>query len=512
MSDTMIVTVRGKLYEQDTFIQRKLEAQRGDNLLTVLKKNGYYRRDCSGNGTCGKCTVRFINAAPLPTANERVLLSAQELREGIRLACRHTLVRDVEIVLCSTPEKMPDVVTDLGVCLKGKDCSDNGAGNADNNEKLFFAADVGTTTVVMQAVKNGKTMGTYTALNPQRCFGADVASRISAAMQGHGPELMAQIRNCLSEGIASLLQQSTEKPAFMVIVGNTAMNYLLRGLDPAVLGKYPFSPVDTRTECIRICDLDCYVVPGISAFVGGDITAGILETGQYRENGIRDGSVQADKGNGKQVENSLLVDLGTNGEMVLGTEDGLLCTATAAGPAFEGSAAAGIMGADLILAAAKLLDRGILDETGLLKEPYFTEGITVDGFHIHRTDIRELQKAKAAVSAGISCLCRDGNISEEEITSVYLAGGFGYYLDPESAIRTGLFPECFRGKIRAVGNTALAGAKRIGTKMLQECGRELYACEDICSRIRQQSKSMNLAEEADFSKLYMERVSFPGRA
>lgn len=523
LSEEVIVTVHGKFYEQDTFIQRRITAHRGDNLLTVLKKNGYYRRDCSGNGTCGKCVVRYGKDAPLPTANERMLLSAQEMREGIRLACRHALVRDVEIALCGAPEKMPDVIVDTGNRGKNADII-TGAGHHTEdtvgNGSVFFAADVGTTTVVIQAVKKGEVIGTYTALNPQRCFGADVASRISAAMQGHGQELTEEIRTCLSEGVRSLICRCGEEPAFMVVVGNTAMNYLLRGLDPDVLGSYPFSPIDTQVECMKIRGINCYILPGISAFVGGDITAGILATGLVV--GCPDTMPQTDMGEcagADATKKSLLVDLGTNGEMVLLSSGRLLCTATAAGPAFEGSAAGGIMGADLIGAAAKLLDRGMLDETGLLAEPYFTEGIDVEGFHIRQTDIRELQKAKAAVSAGISCLCKRAKIAEEEITTVYLAGGFGYYLDPESAIRIGLFPECFRGKIKAVGNTALAGAKLLGVKMLQESaimGRlaeskmERSICSDISDRIREQSDSINLAEETDFAKIYIERVSFPG--
>ena len=511
MSEQIIITVHGKFHERDSFIRRRLTAQKGENLLRVLKKNGYYERDCSGNGTCGKCVVRFIKDAPLPTTNERVLLSTEALRKGCRLACRHALMRDAEIVLEAQPEKLPDVITDV-VKEEGRQLAKGAfetpfsqrrtSVSATENEtaqedgSVFFVADVGTTTVAMQAVRNGETVGTFTALNPQRSFGADVASRISAAMQGHRQEMTAQITDCLKEGAAALIKQCEAVPEFMVIVGNTAMNYSIRGLDPKVLGVYPFSPVDTKPAQITLAGIRCYIIPGISAFVGGDIVSGIIAMDMTKDRKCR-----------------MLVDLGTNGEMVLGKGERLLCTATAAGPAFEGSAAGGIMGADLIGITARLLDRQLVDATGLLCEPYFTEGVKEDGICVRQTDIRELQKAKAAIAAGIACLCDQCKITEDAVETVYLAGGFGYYLNPESAIRIGLFPENWHGRIVAVGNSALAGAKQIGEKMLGQDEEEaLRICRTVCGQVQSMCDSINLAEEPDFTERYMDRVSFPDRA
>ena len=171
------------------------------------------------------------------------------------------------------------------------------------------------------------------------------------------------------------------------------------------------------------------------------------------------------------------------------------------------------MGADLIGITARLLDRQLVDATGLLCEPYFTEGVKEDGICVRQTDIRELQKAKAAIAAGIACLCKHCKITEDAVEIIYLAGGFGYYLDPESAIRIGLFPENWRGRIVAVGNSALAGAKQIGRKLLgQDVESAFQSCQSLCGQVQSMCDSINLAEEPDFTEHYMERVSFPDLA
>ncbi len=493
MSEQVTVIVHGKFHEKDSFCERRLVANKGENLLQLLKKYGYYARDCSGNGTCGKCLVRFVKDAPLPTVNERTLLSAEDLRRGCRMACRHTVMRETEIVLSAPPSILPDIVVAQESHRKKNELADVARDEASADEKVFLVADIGTTTIVMQAVRSGKIIGTYTALNPQRGFGADVAARISAAMQGHLQEMTDLMRNCLEEGIASLMQQSGAIPEFIVVAGNTTMNYLLRGLEPDVLGVYPFEPVDREPAEMVIGGIQSYILPGISAFVGGDIIAGMkamamTETEKYQ----------------------MLVDLGTNGEIVLGKKGKLLCTATAAGPAFEGGVTSAIMGADLIRMTTQLLKEGVVDDTGLMQEPYFTQGIAVDNIILRQGDIRELQKAKAAIAAGVELLCKRYGIEPELIENVYLAGGFGYYLEPECAMIIGLFPENWRGRIRAVGNTALLGARQFGMQMLeQEKEHVLSFLQTECKKIQRVCQSINLAEDAGFSEKYVERLSFP---
>ena len=206
----------------------------------------------------------------------------------------------------------------------------------------------------------------------------------------------------------------------------------------------------------------------------------------------------------------LFIDLGTNGEMAIVNGDRIIVTATAAGPAFEGGASAAVPGSDMIKIAASLLDRGIIDETGLMIEPYFSEGIDIDItnsaasdiIHLTQTDIRALQMAKAAIRAGIDILC--SKLDKCQISKVYLAGGFGYYLDVNSAIAIGLLPENLRNCTQAAGNTSLAGAF--------DMGKDLWSgrlTEDKLSERISQIESINLAQEEGFDKLYLSYVNFP---
>lgn len=226
----------------------------------------------------------------------------------------------------------------------------------------------------------------------------------------------------------------------MVITGNTTMLHLFMGYDTGGMGAYPFTPYTLTEVRTRFLGLDTLLMPGISAFVGADITAGILALSMQEEE-----------------MPVLLLDLGTNGEMALGNRAGLLTTATAAGPAFEGSA--DYFGTDLVAVCAALRQEGLLDETGLLAEPCFTEGVQAGGALVRQQDIRSLQLAKAAVAAGIKILCRRYGLSDPgQISKVYLAGGMGYYLNPASAAAVGLIPSALQDRTQAVGNAALEGA------------------------------------------------------
>ena len=223
--------------------------------------------------------------------------------------------------------------------------------------------------------------------------------------------------------------------------------------------------------------------------MGGDIVSGMAATGLHNADNLQ-----------------LFIDLGTNGEIVLGKKGKFLCTATAAGPAFEGNGSADLMGADLIRIAADLLDEGVMDAQGLLCEPFFSKGIDRTGAHILQEHIRELQKAKAAVAAGIDLLLEQYGAPAREITHVLLAGGFGYYLRPDSAIRIGLLPKAFEGRVRAVGNTALQGACLIGGRM-QGSGRSSFA--SYTQSITADCRYLNLAMQENFEKKYISNLDFP---
>ena len=353
----------------------------------------------------------------------------------------------------------------------------------------FVLVDIGTTTIAMELYgEDGRKIDQYVCSNPQRIFGADVISRIQAAENVmHVRQMQALVRGVLEKGLqqfreSKLLQkQKIEK---MYIAGNTTMLYLLCGHDVQSLGYAPFRADFLQGEELIIGEVSAVTLPGLSAFVGGDIMAGILATGMHKKESV-----------------SLLIDLGTNGELVLGNHNKMLACSTAAGPAFEGMLQAQgkvVWGADIVAYVAELLEQGIVDETGLLQEPYFLEGVTVGGVLITQEHIRNLQTAKAAIGAGIQVLMQEyGLNSVADIEKVHLAGGFGYYLQEKAAVKIGLLPEGTQGKVQAVGNSALAGCYYYHTH--ENAKRE-------AEKIKECIKVINLAEMEAFTSSFVEKM------
>ena len=382
-------------------------------------------------------------------------------------------------------------------------------GGAAGREDLLCAADIGTTTVAMQlrSLRDGKVLDTFTCLNPQGKYGADVLSRIEAAENPQTKKAMyREIREALHTGLLQFqktLDRLCLHPCGIVIAANTTMVHLLIDLDVSLLGKYPFQPETLAELRTTLFGIPAVILPGISAFVGADILAGIYALSMH-----------------ERQEVTLLLDLGTNGEMVLGNRERLIATAAAAGPAFEGNAEN--YGTDLMALAARLLDEGILDETGLLADPYFEEGIDIGGVRLTQSYIRQLQMAKAAVCTGIRILCEKyGLESPAQIDKVFLAGGMGYYLSPEAAARIGLLPAELAGKTVAVGNAALEGAFWYGRRILWQemsaagenaaAGKPpqtgIISAAGILPPLR--TEVFNLAEEPQFSERYMQEMNFP---
>jgi len=346
--------------------------------------------------------------------------------------------------------------------------------------KELAIADLGTTTIAMEWYDSeGVKRGEYVCTNPQRVFGTDVISRIQAA---ENPmlrlQLRQQARQALTEGLLHFRQQGGH-PEKLVVAGNTTMLYLLMGHDPAPLGTAPFTADYLACEELTLEGVETVTLPGLSAFVGGDVMAGILACGMDRREEI-----------------TLLADLGTNGELVLGNREKLICCGTAAGPAFEGGS--DIWGADMIALTARLMELGLVDETGLLAEPYFEPGITIGAVHITQERIRQMQTAKAAIRAGIGVLAAAyGLTGPEQVSRVWLAGGFGYFLDVRAAISLGLLPQGLEGRVTAVGNTALAGAWLYGNGIDME-GR--------VGLLRQRARVLNLAGQQEFGADFVEAM------
>ncbi|MCL2106450.1 MAG: ASKHA domain-containing protein [Oscillospiraceae bacterium] len=407
------------------------QAARGAKLLDLLRANGFpLRTDCAGRGSCGKCAVT-VDGQP-------------------RLACQLRLEEDCEVRL---PERRR-VPALSAYELPGRHA-------LEAREGLGLAIDLGTSTVAMELVDlaTGESLESQGFENPQRAFGADLISRVDAAGHGHGEQLRALIHDAIETRVRQY------DPVELVIAGNTTMIHLLLGLDCGPLGLYPFELKARLENPYTLFGREAFIVPWISAFVGGDIVSGLS-------------ALPFD-------EDLLLVDLGTNGEIALRRGGRLLCASAAAGPAFEGGAH-GLYGSQALDSVAGLRARGALDETGLLL------GESV----LSQADIRAIQLAKSAVRTGIEILLDTAGRPAPE--RVYLCGGFGRAMDLRGALAIGLFPAEWEDRILPLGNASLAGA----VKLLKEPG--LRGGLDELTK----AETISLAAHPSFSDRFIRFMSF----
>jgi uncharacterized 2Fe-2S/4Fe-4S cluster protein (DUF4445 family) len=509
-----------------------IDCKEGESLLEAMRRQGLsYRAECGGRGTCGKCRIRVIAGELEIIAQDRRLFSEEELEQGLRLSCKAYPKEYCTIELLAGYETNGyDIVTELknrktAVLPRESTMNSSEINILSSEEGYLIAIDLGTTTLAFSLIESVsvKVIRTHTAMNPQRAYGTDVITRIKAAGEGKLNELKDMIRKELYQGIITLTSMEEvdlHNIRRIAIAGNTTMGHLLLGYDCGGLGVYPFTPVDITTITMDFAELfpsqehiPVVVLPGISAFVGGDITAGLLACGCDRTERM-----------------NLIVDLGTNGEMALGNKNRLLVTSTAAGPAFEGgniscgvgsipgaithvtieagacryetigdNPPVGICGTGVIEIVSELLKTGQMDETGLLAEPFFEQGYGIGKLTFTQKDVRELQLAKAAVRAGIETLIQRYGISYDEIDKVYLAGGFGYKMDILKAVHIGLLPPELTGKVEAVGNSSLSGAIEYLTDRTAE------------ARVRQilaAASEIHLSNDKDFNDYYIEYMSF----
>lgn len=532
MSEEIKITV----VTTDEIINTKSSAQNRDSIVvthdpsttimsTLLKNDLISGSFCGGRGDCGRCGIQFLEGVTMPTPLERSVMEPEELRRGYRLACLAKPKDDCVIKLAFADAAKIEIVSDM-IDVTENDDQISQLNKQTQNQKsdvmesvtekdLIIAVDLGTTTIAMQlmGMESGRVIDTYCEMNPQRRYGSDVLSRIKASCEGSKAALQKLVIEVLERGVSQFEQCLSKRTTVnetgirvMCIAGNTTMEHLLMGHDVSSLGRSPFTPVEIGLQEYRnpAWNFKVWLVPGISTFVGGDIVAGLyalelLPGGCGAERTHNISEVQ-DK---NETHAIILIDLGTNGEMAITDGTHMIVTATAAGPAFEGGAGAGVIGSDMIACAASLLKQRILDETGLLAEPYFTEGVTVGEpeVRLSNKDIRDLQMAKAAVRAGIEIL-RD-QMRESLIGHIYLAGGFGYYLDVEAAFSIGLLPEHMRGRVSAVGNTSLAGAFMLGRDLWRGKTNPAALEQSLSSIV-----SINLAEREEFERLYVRYMNF----
>lgn len=381
-----------------------------------------------------------------------------------------------------------------GIVSSGKNELWKGLSLSNREGKRLVTVDIGTTTIAMQLYhENGSIQDSFAGINPQTKYGADVLSRIQASEKPeNAKELQLLVRGVLKQGLERFKRQLAEgETLYMVIAANTTMVYLLMGYDARELGQAPFTASHLETVHAVIEDVPCVIFPGFSAFVGGDIVSGVHACGLAEEEKL-----------------TLLIDLGTNGEMVLGNRERIMACATAAGPAFEGGVNRGVWGADMVSLLARMKKEGVMDETGLLADPYFDSGVRICDVCVTQAAVRAVQLAKGAVAAGIHILTKEYGAEFKDIKRVVLAGGFGYYLIPEAAANIGLLPEELTEKTVTGGNTALAGALRLGRELLIEKKEVDFQDGNLWRKQGLSVEILNLAKHPDFEKIYFDAMEF----
>lgn len=478
----------------------------GANLYQLLAEHGLLDAPCGGKGTCGKCAV---------------IIDGQE-----QLSCTYQVQSDISVLL---PQSSP--LQNIISNGYSKDfVADSGEAGS-----YGIAIDIGTTTVVaaLYDLATASELAALGCLNSQKAFGQDVISRINYAGEHHNglANLQRLIVSDLSRLISGLLtQQQLDGSAIKMVsvAGNTTMIHLLGGIDPTGLGRAPYLPAFSGPLLLPAGALglplaeDCpvYCLPAVSAFVGGDITAGMVACDLAAQSG-----------------NILFIDIGTNGEMVLSAGGQLLCCSCAAGPALEGmniscgmraaagaieavrfsgeqiicqtigdSPAAGICGSGLLSLIAAGLNEGIIDSRGRLTAHPLVSGsgkekklkITED-IYLSQGDIRQVQLAKGAILSGALTLVEAAGLTVEQLDRVLVAGQFGLHLPAASLTGSTMLPRAWENKISYVGNTAKSGA---AICLLSAAQRQ--QCEQISTDI----EYIELSTLAGYEQLFIDCLGF----
>lgn len=454
---------------------RTVSAERGEKLSEVFMRHGIDSpHPCAGKGSCKKC---------------RVIVDGEEV-----LSCSYVIDHDIEVALPKSSAR------DVKFFADTKNFDSDG---------LFYALDLGTTTLSLALVaKNGEKICVVNTANPQSVFGGDVISRI-AYCTAHGTRAMQSI---LLKKINEMTRAVGVNTKTMFVAGNATMLHLLLGVDCSSIGVAPYKASFLDRKELSASELSLegvetvVTLPSAHAFVGADVIAGLgylktPEPGKY----------------------SLLLDLGTNAELVLFSSDRIICTAAAAGPCFEGANIScgksavggavssfefingkphyttinggkpdGICATGLIDTIASLISDETIDESGYMEEDFhFTDKV-----YLSTGDVRELQLAKSAVCSAIEALMAMESLTPDDIEHLYVSGGFSQKLSPQNAALVGLIPSKLIGKYLSIGNSALEGIIRHVTD------------KTPLDALAERAKYIDLTQNEVFMTRFIENMSF----
>ncbi|MCM1496787.1 MAG: ASKHA domain-containing protein [Bacteroides sp.] len=524
--------------------QRVIPCDSGENLYEVLTRNGILLPGavCKGGGVCRGCQV-YIAEEGMECLACRYTIDGEELHITLQGSLRNQSIlltdgvlnasvyqrqsepqrhsefqkqsepqRHSEYQKQSEPQKHSELQKQSELQRHSelrkqsepseaesvpefpKHSSTGARGIGEGDFPLGVAFDIGTTTIASALIEleGGKILSQVGCLNRQAEFGADVVSRIQYACDTRegSPDGLNVMHTCIRRDMEGILQYyaaegyARERIKRITVSGNTTMIHFLRKRSVNGMAGYPFLPEQLAGERLVYQGVEIVILPGKSAFVGGDIVSGI----RYLNLGTR-------------KDYDLLIDLGTNGELWLLNQERGICTSASCGPAFANSVTKGsIHGTSLLDELAGAYRKGMVDATGLLQGEAFDKGISCGEIWITQDTVRQIQLAKAAILTGIELAAYELRLPLTDISHIYLAGGFGFYLNLDSAYCLGMFPEEFRGKVERVGNTSLSGA--IQALIQPDTMLEL-------PRVLKESKVLDLSMDKNFQEFFLHRIGFP---